>query len=488
MSINFNLILKAKALYIIKSLSKKEKKQFKDYLNCGYFTKNRSLTNLYNLLLLNLKNVENDNFTEEQLYEKVFGKSIYNYNSLKNLLSELNKHAETFITINRIMADNLEMNKVLNDELIHRNLFSSLNSNYSKSIKQLDSQGKRNYLYYYYKFHFDSAMLRSIYSSKPESFVYQEKLNSVLDSFSKWLCLNTFEFYQGVLGLKATHDFDLDEKNRNFFEVISEYTGRSFPSDELAKTYLYYYEITSGDTSNYFEYRKSLLSSLDKFDFWEQRAFLIVACNHTIDKIEEGENKYYDDFHEYMGLMIARKFVCTITGYLSENAFTLSIKNYCNQGKIPEAEKFFNKHKEELVPELKESVQNLCRATILYHKKEYRKALTSLSKIKHEYYALTFQANNLNLIILYETGFLDNIEVTINSSLKYISSNKDAALFLRDHYKSFILLFNKVLKLKLGETNDIFTVKMEINKTIRCHFKSWLLEKTEELEHQALRH
>ncbi len=474
--------MKAKALYIIKSLSKKEKKQFKDYLNCGYFTKNPSLAKLYNLLLINLNNVEDDKFTEDELYEKVFGKGTYNYNSLKNLLSELNRHAENFITINRVMADNLEMNKALNDELIHRNLFTSLNSNFSKSIKQLESQGKRNYLYYYYKFHFDSAMLRSTYSSKPESFVYQEKLNSVLDSFSKWLCLNTFEFYQGVLGLKATHDFKLDEGNRNFFEVISKFTSDSFPSDELAKTYLYYYEITSGNISNYPEYRRSLLSSLDKFDFWEQRAFLIVACNFTIDKIEEGESKYYDDFHEYMELMIVKKFVCTITGYLSENAFTLSIKNYCNQGKIAEAEKFFNKHKEELVPELKESVQNLCQATILYHKKEFTKALTYLSKIKHEYYALTFQANNLNLIILYETGFLDNIEVIINSSLKYISSNKDAAQFLKDHYKSFILLFNKILKLKLGETSDVYLVKMEINKIGRCHFKNWLLEKIEELE------
>ena len=101
------------------------------------------------------------------------------------------------------MVDTLEMNKALNDELIDRNLYTQLNSNYSKSIKQLESQDKRNYLYYYYKFHFDSAMLRSTYSSKPESFVYQEKLNSVLDSFSKWLCLNTFEFYQGVLRLKS---------------------------------------------------------------------------------------------------------------------------------------------------------------------------------------------------------------------------------------------------------------------------------------------
>ncbi len=474
--------MKTKALHIIKSLTKEEKIRFKDFLESDYFTKNRTLSKLFRVINSNIEKIEKESFTEAKLHGMVFKGGVYNYNSLKNLLSELNKQAENFLVVNHIITDNLETNKILNDELIKRNLFTSLNNNYTKSVKTLESQSKRNYLYYYYKFQFDSAALKSSYSSKPESFVYSDKLNSVLNSFSKWLCLNTFEFYQGILGLKATHNFEIEAGNRDFFDKISEFSSKEFFSDDTVKTYKYYFELVSNNIGNYKEYKKILLNSLDKFDFWEQRAFLIVACHFTLVRIEEGKEEYYPDFHSYMELMIERKFVTTITGYLSENAFLLSIKNYCEEGEIEKAEVFYNKFNDDLVPEIRESVLNFCSAEILYYKKDFNNALKLLSMIKNEYFTLTFQASNLRLILLYETNNFENIEVIINSSLKYINSNKDAALFLKEHYKRFILLFNKVIKIKLGEPGNINSIKSEIQKTERCHYKKWLLEKISEFE------
>lgn len=476
--------MKAKALDIIISFTKEEKKRFADFLQSGYFTKNKAIVKLYNIVSSGKENSEDKSGSGEEVYNKVFKKNGYSYNTLRNLLSKLNELAETFIVIERVTKDDLEKHKLLNDELIKRNLFTLLANNHTKSIKALDQQEKRNNMYYYYKFHYDSAALRSSYSSKPESFVYNDRLNSVLESFSKWICLNALEFYQGIFGLQASHNLKLDENNNNFFDTILKYSGKAFAADGLIQTYLYYYEITSSITTNYYGYRESIFRSLEKFDFWEQRAFLIVACNYTIDRIEEGKKEFYDDFHRYMKLMIEKKYVFTITGFLSENAFTLSIKNYCHEGKIPEAEKFFERHKEELVPELKESVLNLCSAIILFYKKDYNTALKFLNRIRHEYYALVFQANNLNLILLYETERIENIDIIINSSLKYISSNKDAAPFLKNHYKNFIVIFKKLIRIKLGENDDVHSLKIELEKMNRCHFKGWLMEKISGFENK----
>ena len=79
----------SKLIKLLKSLSKQEIIRLKELVNSPYFNKNRNVMNLCEEILNFYPGFNSIEFTEENIYKKLFGSLTFDYFKIKNIISDL---------------------------------------------------------------------------------------------------------------------------------------------------------------------------------------------------------------------------------------------------------------------------------------------------------------------------------------------------------------------------------------------------------------
>lgn len=146
------------------------------------------------------------------------------------------------------------------------------------------------------------------------------------------------------------------------------------------------------------------------------------------------------------------------------------------------AEKFFDKHKSRILPELSEDTLNLARTQIYYHRKKYEDAIKCLNNVSYSNYIFYLRSKMLLSRIYYEKKETEPIIYIIDAARHYLKRNKQIS---KANYVSFSKYFNtlnKLIGLEKSQKFGIKKLKEEIMKEKSISSKDWFLEKLKELE------
>ncbi|MGH2576017.1 MAG: hypothetical protein ACRDFC_10000, partial [Ignavibacteria bacterium] len=143
---------------------------------------------------------------------------------------------------------------------------------------------------------------------------------------------------------------------------------------------------------------------------------------------------------------------------------------------------FFNKYKNKIESRLRYDAQNLAKAQIYFHKKEYAKALKDLNQVAPKIFYFYLRIKVMYVKIYYEMNEIEAVLYVIDSLKHYLKRNKNK---ISGHYEvvsKFLYYIGKIISIKNLKTNkDINSLKKEIEKNHDVAAKFWLIEKLEEL-------
>jgi len=111
-----------KLLDIIKELSNKDLRKFKEFVHSPYFNKNEDISKLCDIIYIKARYSKYGELSKKNIFKELFPGIKFQDNKIRNLISELMKLLEYFLAISDFSEENIEVQNHLISALNKRNI------------------------------------------------------------------------------------------------------------------------------------------------------------------------------------------------------------------------------------------------------------------------------------------------------------------------------------------------------------------------------
>ncbi len=494
-------MLKSSLLEILRTFTKQELIKFEDFVRSPYFNKKENVIKLFLAIKNYAPEFESENLEKEKIWIKVFPGKDYNYGIMKNIIHELTKLSESFITVEHTKSDKLRDNIALLETLLERKITKVFSSKIEMIEKIYDNPDLKNESYEigrYYEFlnKLNRLKLHNNWHHYTGSIEAYEFTCRTIDYHIYSAVINFYKYYNNYLVHNHIRILNKDNAAEIFLSGLNKNSIIPLLKNVKVKSerdYLIlncFHEMNNAihadaDRNSYFKFKKSLQDCLDIIPKKDLRDLLICLSNTLLNikrsKSGSGIN-FYKEIMETHDLMIENDIFLESNGILAGNAYINYIMTAFALKDYDSIEIFANKFGNKIPEDRRENDYNYSRALILFGKKEYSKSLEHLSKINHDFFSMKHYVKNIQMMNHYELNDYISFNYVADSYRHFLSKNKSVTS--HNKYVSEYLC-NSINKLfKLRESFDKFEME-KFRKEIKENellIKQWIFDKIDEIE------
>jgi len=476
----------SKLITILKTLTAEEFYKFHEYVISPFFNKNKNITLLFNFIKKYYPKFSNNNFTKEKGFAYIFPGEKFNDSKLRVLMAKLLNLLEDYLAFLLLSKDKSLKSLSILKMIRYKKLIKYYEGYNDAAKKTLDSFPYRNYNYFYYNYeYFFEYYNYAVVNDKGSDSILLQKLSDSLDLF--------------YLNKKLSFSADMVQREyflsshfrKPFLNYLIKYLKKlaKISKKDLTEThpylaiYFYYNLLFTGESeeTNYKKIMVLLEKNAGKFEPFEAYYLYTLLTNFLNLKSYRGEIKYIKDLFKIYKHLLTTKF------FFKRNALGfIDYHNIANTAfelkKYSWAKDFLNEYKSKLEPEYRDNLFNLELAWLNYYTKQYDNALKNLSKIELTDYNFYLDSRRILTKIYYETGEIKGMFPLLDSFRHYLTRNKLLSKELKKSFLNYIVILNKLFRVKIGEKDNLTEIKKMIKETQNLDAKNWLMEKVKELE------
>lgn len=490
-----------KLLDILKNLSPRELKNFKDFVNSPFFNKSEKVSKLFERLIRNYPDFSFDGITKETLHYELFPNIKYNDATIRHLFSDLYNLAERFLIEVNIQTKDSEKSSYLLEELYFRNLPDLMETHLNR-MEEIDRENKQlGSTVFLDRFKYQTDKF-NYFSSKPDSFSHKniDNIIQILNSRNK----NLVVFFITEL-IKCADNINLIMQKYNFAPSAN-FTGDLIniidiekvlmhltAHPELSKysyiinTYYKLFRVFNNSDSDvfYFELKKEIKENIGRYSFEEISYLYKKLVDYCIKKCKtsnNGKDFSTELFSVYEDILIMKLFLNRHTNNFPLDLFrnililALRIKNF------EWAEHFIYFYSDYLPSGQKINIVNFSMASLFFEKAEFEKSLYYLNKLKLNNVSLKLDTKSLLLRIYFEINCQESLFSLSAAYKEFLKKSEGISDSKRKSHKEFIKFTEKLLMLKpTAEEMGLNWLKIEIEAANPLLNKSWLIEKINSL-------
>jgi hypothetical protein len=265
-------MIKSSSIEILKSLEASEFSELGKFIRSAYFNTNENIITLYDVLKKYYPTFESKNLTKEKVHRKIFPKRKYNDDTMRKLLSILQKLTEDFLSHSSLKIKNFEYKTMLLEKLDSK----KQDRLFEKELGELELKCKpvRNIEDEYFINNYFLSTLKSDYilgKGKLDKNI-GELIDNSLGSFKYLICyclIITFKIGNDMFLLEAGGMYK--RSDNLLFKLIENFDIKSFidalKRDDpvlypVVSIYYHNFMILAGDDSNnsHFDSLKKLIN------------------------------------------------------------------------------------------------------------------------------------------------------------------------------------------------------------------------------------
>jgi hypothetical protein len=468
----------SKLIQILSTLSKKEFKDFQVFVASPFFNKNHNLI----VFLENLSHYQGD-FISEKLDKETFFKKHYkgqdfDEQKLRYLQSDLTKLLEEYLAYAEFSKDSFRKKYYLLQSYNLRDLDKYFLQEL-ESIKSLNSKEPYRDSGYYFNQH-QISELSYQFTSEKRNRAFDSSLQEVIDNLEITYLARGFRYYCEMINRRNILSV---EYNLSFFDQMVKYLGNELFDDVPAIRIYRLIHIALTQPDNLENYN-ALLEKLDNqghlFNANEQRGMYVFAQNFCIRRINRGEEGALSEIFELYKRMV-KKDLLYEGNYISQPDFKNIVTTGLRLVQDSWVSEFIEEFKGKLNPEFSENAYTYSMAWVHFTRKEYDKALRMLLRVEFNDVYYHLDSKSLLMKVYYEMEEYDPFFSLVDAFKIYLRRNKFISDFQRDTYHNFILLLNKLMKVKMGKNQMTIVLHNDIISTKPAADLSWLKIKSEEM-------
>lgn len=490
-------------IQVLKSFSEEELKRFGLFLNSPFYNKSKKLIDLYNSLIVFYPDFNSKKLTEEKLFSKISLNAVYKKATLLNLFSDLLSISEKFMTIINFERKKFEMNDMLRDELIIKNLKTLLKSNIKKQELKNEILNVYNPEYF-----INQAKLLADKVNYQMIFVPKNNINEISESvknitergaaISSNFVIEMIKTYTNLLVRKRTFTID-DDKNfifsmfnsfdfEKFFDLLISGNNNKLNSKILKIYRAMYLTISRFDEEKYyFEYKSQVFTEINKLDSDEIRFHTIQLLKYCMDRSDSDENKRVifdkERFEIYNLILDNEYYKSTLNYFLPVELYRSVLLLGLKLKEFTWTFDFIKKSRSKLAPDRRVNLYHYSCAKYYFSRGKYKEALKSFHKVKFDHFMFKIDLKNMLVKTYYELGLYENALSLIDSYRHFLFKNITLSVNEKRMNKNFIDTVHKMIRFQLlGKRSEKFSIERELKKVFSE--KEWILEKYSELENK----
>jgi hypothetical protein len=468
----------SKLILLLKSLSKKELKEFQAFTASEFFNKNETL-------IVFLKNIseyqghfDSPKLERETFFKKHYPSEVFEDQKFRYMQSDLTKLLEEFLAYNQYTKNEFGRKYFLLESLNQRNQDKYFLQEL-ESIQAINDKSPYRDAEYYFNQHKISELSYQ-YTSEKRNRAFDTSLQEVIDNLEITYLAKGFRYYCEMINRRNILSV---EYNLSFFDEMVKYLeNASFDFVPVIRIYrLIHKALTDPENKpNYYELLSSLREHSKLFSHTEQRGMYVFAQNYCIKRINQGDSHALKDIFELYQLMVDNELIFE-GNYVSQPDFKNIVTTGLRLGEVDWVNGFIEEFKEKLNPEFSENAYTYSMAWIHFTKKEYDKALRMLLRVEFNDVYYHLDSKSLLMKVYYEMNEFDAFLSLVDAFRIYLRRNKFISDFQKETYSNFIVVMNKLMKLKMRNQSITLAIHQDICATKPAADLNWLISKSEEL-------
>ncbi|MBN8584028.1 MAG: hypothetical protein J0M37_02970 [Ignavibacteria bacterium] len=468
---------------LLKYFPQQDIRRFMDFVRSPFYNKNKKLIKLAEFILKYHPEFSPPAFDEESVFKKLFPVEKYEYQKIKNLLSDLLNLAYNYLRTKPVYFTEFtpELNLIVNLRSLraldlHEKILNA-------AEKKLGSSKTRDGIYLYNKFLL--ADQRQILNTikKPNA---NEGFNETFSAQFELSLLNLLKQYTIMKHVSIENDKKFSMK---MYEEVLGYIKKhsGFENITLKEYRLIALLLEEKTEEHYRELKKIYIEdyeSLDEEDSYMALFYLNSFCAERYNNL--AEKKYIFELRDLFKHAFSKDAVALGTFHYPD--FIHYAKIFIRAGDIETAEKFIKNYFYKIDEQHKDSTMNHLKALIHYQQGSYEKALYYISKVNFPSFIMKLQVKLIHLQLLIDTQNYEEARAAIHSFSQFLAREST----INKLYKSVIKNFLKLCKGLIG-VYEISSVKERRKAVAEFRISSeklnsnlfginhWLIEKTAKL-------
>jgi len=484
-------MLKSSAIEIMHTFTKEDLAKFEDFVKSPFHNKKSNVVKLFLEVKKFHPKFDDKKLLKEDLWKKVFPKKDYNYGIMKNLIHDLTKLGESYLSHSHFISG-LSFDRHLIKELYKRNSYDAFLSKLEKfERKNMISKADTS------EFLYNKVFVDKIKLEYSENRIAVTKNNRVV-------FLNLIQYFLSDM-LRFSHSLYIEESRVNIkhdyalIQIIVDYIQdrpEYLEGAEFIK--IYYYAVlcsyTNCDEKTFLNLLNAFREAQGKLSHSDMFAACILLEGGYEGIYRKGERKYEKDFIKLLIEIVEKDIYMEGKESYPDPYLFSNIINVCSRNDDSETMKqFIHKNIHRLQPEKRESILNYFLSHASFIEKDFEKVIQYSAKINHNDFFALIEDNHrykLNTKILVSQSYyeLSNFEIVlteIDTSLHFIKNNKQFASFLALPKQLFFKMLKKITLINFNyneiKLNEIISEIVNF-KNGELNDKKWFLEKIEELK------
>jgi hypothetical protein len=471
---------------IIKSFSRLDHKQFRNFLTFHKLRNTGKMYRIYKTITRNIKKKYDEDLLLTQI--KFAASPEGNANTARQNITMLGKVLNEFLSFKKYEEDFFLHDTFTAQQLMHRNLSEQLAKHIEDMEKKLKDKdfidvGKANEDYWIniHKYNY----LRKFQPLEKEKSLETE--NGVLENLSvnflAYFLLEMMSYYNNLIIQSENVKYSY-EKNKLFkivnlldFEKMLKILEGTNYHLIVSLYYLATKLVTGKDSEDYFKYKKQVYSNLTKFG-QEERSYhftnLLNYCSYKINN-SSAKNEFFDEFVELQKTILFNKYYISKTNNnLTHEMFWSVVVGLIRSGKKNEALKVINEYKDELPEYLSGSMYNMGLAYLANIEGRSKDSINYLIRVELEYLPYKLDFNLMMIKNFYELQYKIEAIQTMEIHEKTLELNCAGNALLMEKHTAFIRSLKHLLYKyqKLEELKEGFA---ELKKLKNVVEREWLV-------------
>ena len=206
----------------------------------------------------------------------------------------------------------------------------------------------------------------------------------------------------------------------------------------------------------------------------------VFAQNFCIKRINKGEIGSLEEIFRLYKAIVEKGLIFE-GNYVSQPDFKNIVTTGLRLGEVEWVSQFIEEYTPQLNPEFSENASTYSMAWVHFTRKEYDKALRMLLRVEFNDVYYHLDSKSLLMKVYYEMNEFDSFFSLVDAFKIYLRRNRFISDFQRETYHNFILLINKLMKIKAGRHPMSPALLNEIESTKPAADLVWLKAKGNEL-------
>jgi len=461
---------------ILRSLSKKEVRELRKWLQSPVHNQREDVMNLFEYLI-NSKRLEKSNLLQkEKVFRKIFPGEIYDDAKLRQSMYFLLKAVEEFLVYSEMEEDKVRQRTVLASVYRKRKLDKA----FQRTFRQIEAlQAQTNFQ--------DESHLRNEYLLQREEYLFWEdrrqyarmNVQGVSDALDYTFLADKLR--QSCLIL-AYQNYYKSELNIGLIDEVLDYIAvkEIFHIPSIAIYYHVYQAFSSDDSEIHFRNLRAAISQYGHlFPHREIRDIYLMAINYCIRKINQGERLFIQESFNMYKAGFEKKYLIE-NNQISNFTFMNAVASSLGLNEYGWTNHFIEHYQQFLEPKHRSNTVDYCQARLYFEQKEYGKAMRLLAQVEFNEVIINIRAKAMLLKMYYELSEDDALDALLESMRTYINRKKILG-YHKTTFTNLIRLTKKLIRINPFDAKQREKLRTEILSTNPLTEREWLLEQLNEL-------